>query len=287
MATLVVVGAVNVDLVVRAPRLPGPGETVVGPRMQRFGGGKGANAAVAAARAGAAVRFVGAVGADDLGTGALAELRAAGVDVTGVAVLDGIATGVALIVVDARGENQIAVGAGANAQVSPRAAESAVRGASVVLVSTEIPAAAVVAAVEAATGAGTVCVLNPAPVLPELVGVLGCGPVLTPNAGELAELAAAAGVAGDDPAGLAAALAARTGAPVVVTLGGEGALVVRPDGHAEHLPAEPVTVVDTTGAGDAFNGTLAARLAAGDDLVTAARTANAAAATAVTTSGAR
>jgi len=292
--TLVVVGAVNVDLVVRAPRLPGPGETVVGPEMQRFGGGKGANAAVAAARAAAAidgvgveVRYAGAVGDDELGASALAELRAAGVDVSAVAVLDGIATGVALIVVDERGENQIAVGAGANGRVDPDAVRAAVDGAAGVLVSTEIPAKAVVAAVAAATAAGIVCVLNPAPVLPELTDLLEHGPVLTPNAGELADLASAAGVPGDDPSALATALAERTGAPVVVTLGRDGVLVVEPGREPVHLPAEPVTVVDTTGAGDAFNGTLAARLTAGDDVVTAARAANSAAARAVTTSGAR
>ena len=117
MGRVVVVGAVNVDFVVAAERLPGPGETVVGPRVERFGGGKGANAAVAAARAGADVTLIGAVGDDDTGRAALDELRADGVRVDGVAVLDGVPTGVALIVVDAAGENQIAVGAGANAGV--------------------------------------------------------------------------------------------------------------------------------------------------------------------------
>jgi len=286
----VVVGAVNVDLVVRAPRLPGPGETVVGPEMHRFGGGKGANAAVAAARAGVdgvGVRYAGAVGDDELGASALAELRADEVDVSAVAVLAGVATGVALIVVDERGENQIAVGAGANGRVDAEAVRAAVAGAAAVLVSTEIPAAAVVAAVEAAAAAGLVCVLNPAPVLPELTDLLERGPVLTPNGGELADLAAAAGVPGADPSALATALAERTGAPVVVTLGGDGVLVVEPGLDPVHLPAEPVTVVDTTGAGDAFNGTFAARLTAGDDVVAAARAANAAAARAVTTRGAR
>src|SRR5687768_12872559 len=117
MGRVVVAGAVNVDMVVTAPRLPGPGETVVGGGVRSSGGGKGANAAVAAARAGARAVLVGAVGDDATGGAALAELRAAGVDTAHVAVLAGQATGVALIVVDAAGENQIAVGAGANARV--------------------------------------------------------------------------------------------------------------------------------------------------------------------------
>ena len=148
---VIVVGAVNVDLVVAAPRLPGPGETVVGGGLQTFGGGKGANAAVAAARAGASVRLIGAVGDDDTGVAALAELRNEGVDVSDVAVLAGESTGVALIVVDDRGENQIAVGSGANAAITvdhiERCLAAALPSAGSVLVSTEIPPAAVAAAV--------------------------------------------------------------------------------------------------------------------------------------------
>ncbi len=288
---VVVVGAVNVDLVVAADRLPAPGETVVGPEVVRHGGGKGANAAVAAARAGAAVTLVGAVGDDDTGRAALDELRGEGVDVDGVAVLDGVATGVALIVVDAAGENQIAVGAGANGRVDPdrvRAAlADALAGAGCVLVSTEIPVEAVAAAVAAAIAAGVPCVLNPAPVLPGLADLLGPGaggrgPLLTPNAGELAALTGA-GL----PAARAAELAARTGAPVVVTLGGDGALVVGPGGEVDHLPPFPATVRDTTGAGDTFNGVLAAHLAADADLAAATRAANAAAALSVAHPGAR
>ncbi len=288
---VVVVGAVNVDLVVAADRLPAPGETVVGPEVVRHGGGKGANAAVAAARAGAAVTLVGAVGDDDTGRAALHELRDEGVDVDGVAVLDRVATGVALIVVDAAGENQIAVGAGANGRVDPdrvRAAlADALPGAGCVLVSTEIPVEAVAAAVDAATATDVPCVLNPAPVLPGLADLLvprpgRRGPLLTPNAGELAALTGA-GPADER----AAELAARTGAPVVVTLGGDGALVVGPDGELDHLPPFPTTVRDTTGAGDTFNGVLAAHLAAGADLATATRAANAAAALSVAHTGAR
>jgi ribokinase len=264
---------------------------VVGPEVVRHGGGKGANAAVAASRVGAAVTLVGAVGADDLGRAALAELRAEGVDVGAVAVLEDVATGVALIVVDAGGENQIAVGAGANGRVDRdrvRAAlADALPSAGCVLISTEIPVEAVATAVELTTAAEVPCVLNPAPVLPGLAGLLvprpgRRGPLLTPNAGELAALA------GDGPTGVrAVGLAARTGAPVVVTLGGEGALLVGAGGDVDHLSPHPTTVCDTTGAGDTFNGVLAAHLAAGADLVEAARAANAAAALSVAHAGAR
>ncbi|KWW97196.1 Ribokinase [Carbonactinospora thermoautotrophica] len=309
------VGAINVDLVVAAGRLPGPGETVVGARVERHGGGKGANAAVAAARAGAAVRLVGAVGADENGASALSELRAQGVGVGDVAVLDGEATGVALIVVDPEGENQIAVGAGANAAVTAdqvgAALQDALPGAGCVLVSTEIPGDAVAAAVQAATAAGVPCVLNPAPVIPEVVDLLAHGPLLTPNATEIAELAA---MLGQQPAGMVAAageealgatgggatgagrraevdgarmVVARTGAPVVITLGGDGVLVLTPDGQVDHVPPTPVTVRDTTGAGDTFNGVLAARIAAGDRLDVAVRVATTAASLSVAQLGAR
>jgi ribokinase len=299
---VVVVGAINVDLVVAATRLPGPGETVVGPRLERYGGGKGANAAVAAARAGASVRLLGAVGADDNGRSALDELRADGVDVAGVAVLDEDTTGVALIVVDPGGENQIAVGAGANAAVSAEHVRTsladALPTAGCVLVSTEIPGDAVAAAVEAATAAGVPCILNPAPVIPVLADLLKLGPVLTPNATECAELAGilappagTAGGAGEEPGSAAAAaaqtLSASTGSAVVVTLGGDGALVVQPDGQVDHVPPRPVTVRDTTGAGDTFNGVLATRLAAGDPLPVAARVATVAASLSVRSVGAR
>lgn len=288
---VVVVGAVNVDLVVRADRLPGPGETVVGPGVERYGGGKGANAAVAAARAGAEVRYCGAVGADDTGSGALAELRAEGIDVEDVAVLSDVATGVALIVVDGGGENQIAVGAGANAAVDPAAVRAAVARsadwAGCVLVSTEIPPEAVAAAVETAAAHGLSCVLNPAPVAAGLVDLLGLGPVVTPNRSELRDLYALVGEGAGETAEMAAAVAARTGAPVVVTLGGDGVLVVDPERGPTALPAPSAEVRDTTGAGDTFNGVLAVALAAGAPVGEAAARGVAAASLSVGTVGAR
>ena len=346
---LAVVGAINVDLVVSSERLPQAGETVVGEGPRSFGGGKGANAAVAAARAGAEVVLVGAVGADPTGAETLDLLRADGVDVAGVARMEGESTGVALIVVDAAGENQIAVGAGANGALGAAAVRAALEprlaALGCVLVSTEIPDDAVLAAVDVATAAGLPCVLNPAPPTPAVERSVPRGAILTPNAGELRDLLARLGegggagdvvadasslarpgdagepgnVAGDasdparpgdaggrgdlaadasslarhgdaaeshDLAAAARALAGRSGAPVIVTRGGDGVLVA--DGEETfELPAPAATVVDTTGAGDTFNGVLATRLAAGDDLHRAVELAVAAASISVGKQGAR
>ena len=289
--TVVVVGAINVDLVVVTPRLPGPGETVVGGGLQTYGGGKGANAAVAAARAGADVRLIGAVGADDTGRAALAELIAEGIDTSDVVVLTGESTGVALIVVDQHGENQIAVGSGANAAVTAdqvvRSLGSALGTAGCVLVSTEIPADAVRAAVEAAAAAGVVCVVNPAPALPIVAQLLHLGPILTPNESELSDLLAVLDLSGAPTDDGAAQIVERSQRPVVVTQGGDGVLVVDVDTPAHRIPAPSVEVRDTTGAGDTFNGVLAARLAAGDTVEQAVPVAIAAASLSVSEVGAR
>ena len=289
--TVIVVGAINVDLVVVAPRLPGPGETVVGGGLQTYGGGKGANAAVAAARAGARVRLIGAVGGDDTGIAALAELRAEGIDIGDVAVLAAESTGVALIVVDANGENQIAVGGGANAALGADHVRQRIRAAlpaaGCVLVSTEIPADAVAAAVEEATAAGVVCVLNPAPVLPIVVDLLLLGPIVTPNESELRDLVVLLGEHVTSPADAAARIVARSLHPVVVTHGGDGVLIVGLDTPARQLLAPSVVVRDTTGAGDTFNGVLASQLAAGVELLAAVPVAIAAASLSVSEVGAR
>ncbi len=278
-ARVIVVGSVNVDLVVVAERLPAPGETVTGGRFSRHGGGKGANQAVAAARLGARVAIVGAVGADELGDEALSLLEREGIDVGAVARLQA-PTGVALIAVDARGENQIAVASGANAALDPVAVERAVRdaGAGALLLSHEVPEAAVLAGARAAGGP---IVLNPAPARPVPDELAALGPVLTPNAGEACELTAER-----EPEAAARALAARTGAPVLVTLGARGALLLE-GGAAELLGAPQVDAVDTTGAGDTFNGALATALAEGRALRDAAAFAIAAAALSTRAAGAR
>ena len=264
-----VVGSVNVDLVVTAASLPRPGETVAGGSFERHGGGKSANQAVAAARLGARVRMVAAVGDDELGEEAVAALRDEGIDVSAVARLEGSPTGVALIVVDEGGENQIAVASGANAELGADAVEAVLRGADggVVLLGFEVPDAPVVAGARAARAAGLEVVVNPAPARALPAALLEHAPLLTPNLDEARALAGE-----QDPEAAARALAARTGAPVVVTLGAEGALVVDRE-SVERIPAPRVEVVDTTGAGDAFNGALACELAGGGALLDAVRSA--------------
>lgn len=284
---MVVVGAINVDLVVPVPRLPAPGETVAGPSLERYGGGKGANAAVAAARAGARVRLVGAVGDDDLGADALAALQADGVDVGQVRRRAGTSTGAALIAVDPGGDNQIAVAAGANATVEPADAAAAVDHGppgAVVVVSTELPTPVVRAAAEAAAAASLRCVFDPGPVVPGLDAVLAAGPLVTPNLTECRQLAARPLAS---PQEAARTVAIRTGAPVVVTMGAGGVLVVTADGDVEHRPARRVVAVDSTGAGDTFTGVLAAWLAAGAGLDAAVDAALVAASLSVTAAGAR
>jgi ribokinase len=283
---VVVVGSVNADLVISVPALPGPGETVTGGTFARHGGGKGANQAVAAARLGAAVSFIGAVGDDDLGTAAVEELSAEGIDTGAIARLAGVATGVALITVDERGENSIAVASGANAGLDGDAVRAALDGAldgppGVMLLGHEVPAAAVLAGALAARDAGWTPVLNPAPARELPDELVALAPVLTPNASEAAALAGA-----EDPEEAAAVLSGRTNAPVLVTLGARGALLVDGD-RRERLEAPAVEVVDTTGAGDALNGALAAELAAGRELADAARVAVRAASLSTRRPGAR
>jgi ribokinase len=277
---VVVVGSVNADLVVRLSRLPSPGETVLDGTFHRGGGGKGANQASAAARLGARAVLVGRVGADDLGRAARVDLESAGVDVSFVA---GGAepTGVALILVDASGENLIGVASGANMEVTAGQVVDAVgsvkAGHAVVLAGLEVPDEAVLAAAKTARERGFPFVFNPAPakpVRPELVALCD---VLTPNRTEVGGLGFAS------PEDL---LTAGAGA-VVVTLGADGVEVHRQGRAVVVVPAFPVEVVDTTGAGDAFSGALAWALASGEPLDSAIELACAAAALSTRALGAR
>jgi ribokinase len=273
---IALVGSINLDVVVGVERHPVPGETVVGGDRQELPGGKGANQAVAAARLGATVAFVGRVGDDDAGRRLRDGLAAEGVDVTHVRVDPDAPTGMALIAVDGAGENTIVVSSGANARVSAadvEAARDVLAGAGVTLVQHEVPEDAVAAAI---AGAGGTVVLNPAPARPIVAPV----DVLVPNRGELETLVGRAG----DPIELARSVdAARA---VVVTLGNEGAAVIE-GSRVERIPAPRVDAVDTTGAGDAFCGALAQALDAGAELIQAARWAVRAAAASVTKRGAQ
>ena len=273
---IAVVGSINLDLVVAVERHPGPGETVVGGDCLQLPGGKGANQAVAAARLGSEVAMVGRVGADAQGAWLREGLWTERVDVEHVREDRVAPTGVALIAVDARGENTIVVSPGANARVDARdvaAASDVVRGAEVVLVQHEVPAEAVAAAID--TAGGTV-VLNPAPAR----GLAAPVDVLVPNRGELETLAGDRG----DPVTLARSITAARA--VVVTLGEEGAIVVEGD-RAERVRAPHVEAVDSTGAGDAFCGALAEAMAGGATVLEAARWAVRVAAVSVTRPGAQ
>ncbi len=283
---MLVVGSVNADLVVRTKRLPAPGETVTGGTFSQHHGGKGANQAVAAARLGAHVTFVGAVGNDEFGRQALDDLQRAGVGVSGLRVA-GVPTGVALILVDEAGENQIVVASGANASVDGAlvaealSTDSMTAAGGVYLANFEIADEAVLAGARIAADAGMRIVINPAPARELPASLLSLRPILVPNEGEAQALTGEM-----EPLNAARVLAARSGAAVVVTLGPQGAIVVN-EGEAEQVPAPLLEAVDTTGAGDTFAGAFAAELAAGSPLIDAVRFAVRAASLSVTVPGAR
>ena len=278
-----VIGSINVDLVVTVDRLPAPGETVLGGRFSTHDGGKGANQAVAAARAGAAVTMIGAVGMDEHGRRARAALAAEGIDLSGVRDVEGESTGIALITVGPRGENQIAVAPGANAAlVLSDDDRGRIRAADVVLTNHEVSNAVVVEALRVAHEAGRTAILNPAPARALPAEVLHLGPILTPNEHELI-----VAIGNDTTAAALDDLIQRHDGPIVVTQGPAGALLAR---GAERLRFDgrlAPAVIDTTGAGDTFNGVLAAWQADGQSVEASIEAANAAAALSVGSAGAR
>lgn len=283
---IVVVGSVNLDLITTVERLPGPGETVSGGSFRTAPGGKGANQALAAARAGCPVRMVGAVGDDAFAEEALALLRAEGVDLGGIAVTHA-ATGVALIVVDAHGENTISVAPGANFSVLPGdMVKARLERGEVLVLQNEIPVAANVAALSAARSAGALSILNTAPFRRDAADCLAMADIVVANETEFDLYASALGLSGEDRAARMRDFSARTGRTVVVTLGAEGLLAASPEGLLA-VPALAVEPVDTVGAGDTFCGYLAAGLGAGLGLEDALRRAAAAASLACLKPGAQ
>ncbi len=283
---VLVVGSINEDVVLRVTRAPSPGETVSAEEVKRSPGGKGANQAVAAARAGAVVAMAGRVGDDDAGERMLAALHDEDVDTEHVTALSGTATGTAYITVTAEGENTIVIDPGANGAFAPDALdEDLLAGAAVMLAQLEIPVETVSRAVALARDAGARAVVTLAPAQPVPDALLrGLDPLLV-NEHEAAFLL------GEDQPGdperAAQRLRARGPRSVVITLGGEGAVLVQEAGTTR-LPAEQAQrVLDTTGAGDAFAGALAAELARGAELTEAVRAGLAAGAEAVARPGAR
>ena len=284
-ARIVVVGSSNTDLVINVPRLPAPGETIAGGPLLRYGGGKGANQAVAAARSGARVTFVGARGDDDFGTAAAMALRKEGIDLAHFTVRRGTGSGVALIIVGgATRENQITIARSANDLLRPAdvaRASSAIAKAGAVVAQLEVPLAAVVHAATLARRHRVPFILNPAPVRKLPASLLRNVSILVPNEHEAALLAGER----DPKRAVKKLLAAGCGA-VVITLGAKGALVA--DGHEmRHLPAPRVKLVDTVGAGDCFTGWLAAGIAEGLPLTDAGVRAITAASISVTRPGAQ
>ena len=286
--TIVVVGSVNVDLLAQVQRHPRPGETLHGTGGQMLPGGKGANQAVAAARLGARVAMVGAVGSDVQAEAALSALREAGVDLGHVAEIEG-PTGLAIVTVAEDGENSIVVIAGANDAMDAgrvRAAAEVISAARIVVCQGEIPRDGIEALPALVTGR---FLHNPAPVMELDPAVLRASDPLVVNQHEaglvLAQLAPDQ-EAPEDPEAVVAALRAAGIPSAVLTLGADGSLVAD-QGGVRRVPPAPVEAVDTTGSGDAFIGALALGLARGDDLATAARLASRVGAFAATGEGAQ
>jgi ribokinase len=274
-----ILGSINVDTILSVDALPAAGETVLAAQVTRLPGGKGANQAVAAARMGARVSMTGAVGADADGDWMRAVLKGEEVDVRGIATLAGVPTGVAMIAVDAAGENQIIVAPGANALLAPEAAPKP----GLTLAQLEIPLDTIASAFAASAGPR---LLNAAPFIPAARALFAHTDLLIVNQHELAGYADVPAISGPAEAIAAArALRANPQQQIVVTLGGQGAVAVFGDA-AIHAPALSVTPRDTVGAGDCFCGAMAALIAGGMDLAAVLPLANAAAALCTQTAGA-
>ncbi|MCD6394889.1 MAG: ribokinase [Planctomycetes bacterium] len=286
---IVVVGSSNTDMIIKIDRIPRPGETVIGGRFSTAPGGKGANQAVAAARAGGDVAFIARVGNDMFGSEALKGFAADEINIDHVTKDTTAPSGVASIFVDKNGENSIAVASGANANLSPadiEAAEKTIACADILVMQLETPIETVTAAAMMAHADGVKVILNPAPAQPLTDDLLKTVSILTPNESE-AELLTGIGVENEDGARKAAeALLAKGVATVMVTLGENGVIIATADG-VKKVDAFEVDPVDTTAAGDVFNGALAVAIAEGSRLEKAVLFANAAAAMSVTKLGAQ
>ncbi len=290
MTRIAVIGSLNMDLVVRAPRIPKPGETIIGADdLHMIPGGKGANQAYASAMLGAEVSMVGRVGDDMFGEQLITSLKKAGVDTHNITRDSDAPTGIAMIVVEEGGQNSIVVSSGANWRISPMdvlRAETVIRSANLILLQVEIPLPAVIKAAQFAKDHGVKVVLNPAPAQQLPAELLSLTDILIPNETEAAMLSGC-DVGTDDGIRQAAARLCQSGVKtIIMTRGSRGASMIT-ENEIVHFPAFSVEPVDTTAAGDAFVGSFAVALAEGRSITEAVRYGNAAGALSTTKSGAQ
>lgn len=296
---IVVVGSINMDLVVRCEHLPAPGETIIANDASEMPGGKGANQAVAAARAGGDVTMIGRVGDDAFAERLLQNLTNESIDVSAVEPTQDCASGIAVVAVESRGENSIMVIPGANGRVTPddiqRNADT-IRSADILLLQLEIPIESVIAAIGIAKLAGVKTILDPAPMPAEFPVDLFAVDVLCPNQNEASAITGLDCETVEQAQAAVAKLLQQGARSAIITLGGHGAVVGqidqgeqrdRGEQRIEWISPFSVSPVDTTAAGDAFAGALAVRLAEGDTLFSAAKFASAAGAIAATRRGAQ
>ena len=287
---IVVVGSLNMDLVVRMPQIPRPGETLLGGVFKTFPGGKGANQAVAAARLGAHVTMIGCIGDDGFGKEMRVALESEGIDTTHVLVRPEAATGVALIQVDAQGQNSIAVASGANFCLTGADVEKAMQTIGefdVLVMPLEIPLETIYTAAKIASYRGAKVLLNPAPAQVLTKELLELVDVLVPNEFEIASMAGMPVKSTSDVSKAVPKLLRLGVKNLIVTMGDHGAVLFDEKGQEVLIPACQVQAVDTTAAGDCFVGALAVALCEGRSLLPAAEFASAAAALSVTREGAQ
>ena len=286
---IVVVGSINTDMIVKVPRIPKPGETILGGKFSTAAGGKGANQAVAAARAGGDVTFIARVGNDMFGKQALEDFESNNINAKYIKTDNAEPSGVALIFVDEKGENSIAVASGANARLSHRdvtEAEEVIKSADILLMQLETPMESVKRAAKIAKEAGVKVILNPAPACPLDNTLLSTLYVITPNESE-AELLTDISVTDFPSAEKAAFILLDRGVEVaIITMGSKGALIKTRE-LTKIVPGFKVNAVDSTAAGDVFNGSLVVAMAEGKTLEETVQFANAAAALSVTKLGAQ
>jgi len=286
---LVVLGSINADHILNLESFPKPGETLTGSHYQVAFGGKGANQAVAAGRSGADIAFIACVGDDDTGRRVCTQLASDKIDITPVATIADESTGVALIFVNAEGENVIGISAGANSALTPErvnAQHDLIAQASALLMQLESPVESVLAAAKIAKQNNTSVILNPAPARTLSDELLGLVDIITPNETEAEKLTGVKVESDDDAAQAAQRLHDKGINTVIITLGSRGVWASR-DGKGQRIPGFKVEAVDTIAAGDTFNGALVTALLEGKALSDAIRFAHAAAAIAVTRRGAQ